>query len=125
VKPAETQTSIRLANHLVRVPNSRSGGHGFKSPVRQELGALTKSGKTLGVRSFYSGDPDVINDHVSLSGYIPLAAWPVIGRLTLPDATADSTSLPNQAHVKYQIVTGGSSIEEPAENQTSIRLASH
>jgi hypothetical protein len=27
-KPAETQISIRLASHLVRAPNSRSGGHG-------------------------------------------------------------------------------------------------
>jgi hypothetical protein len=26
----------------------------------RELGALTKSGKILGVMSFYSGDPDVI-----------------------------------------------------------------
>jgi hypothetical protein len=31
------------------------------SPVRHELGALTKSGKTHGVRSFYSGDPEVIS----------------------------------------------------------------
>ncbi len=34
-----------LGSYLVRAPNSRSGGH--------ELGALTKSGKTLGVKSFY------------------------------------------------------------------------
>jgi hypothetical protein len=52
-KPAETQTSIRLASHLVRVPNSRSGGHEYESPMRRELRALIKSGKTLGVRSFY------------------------------------------------------------------------
>jgi hypothetical protein len=38
-----------LASHIVRAPNSRSGGHEFKSPMRQELGALTKRGKTLGV----------------------------------------------------------------------------
>ncbi len=49
-----------LASHLVRAPNSRSGGHEFESPMRQELGALFKSGKTLRVRSFYSGDPDVM-----------------------------------------------------------------
>jgi hypothetical protein len=36
-KPAET--SIGLASHLVRAPNSRSGGHEFKSPVWQELSA--------------------------------------------------------------------------------------
>jgi hypothetical protein len=30
----------------------------------QDLGALTKSGKTLGVRSFYSGDPDVTSEHM-------------------------------------------------------------
>ncbi len=47
-KPAETQTSIRLASHLVMVPNSRSGGHEFESPMWWELGALTKSGKILG-----------------------------------------------------------------------------
>jgi hypothetical protein len=59
-KPAKTQTSIWLASHLVRAPNSRTEGHESESPIRRELGALTKSGKTLGVRSFYSGDPDVI-----------------------------------------------------------------
>ncbi len=45
----------QLASHLVRAPNSRSGGHEFGSPVRQELTALTKSGKTLGVRPVYTG----------------------------------------------------------------------
>jgi hypothetical protein len=35
----------RLASHLVRAPNSRSGGHEFKSPVRQELGAQIKKWK--------------------------------------------------------------------------------
>ncbi len=51
-KPAETQTSIQLASHLVGAPNSRPGGHEFESPMRRELDVLTKSGKTLGVRSF-------------------------------------------------------------------------
>ncbi len=59
-KPAKTQTSIRPTSHLVRGPNSRSGGSKVDSPMRRELGALTKSEKALGVRSFYSGDPDVI-----------------------------------------------------------------
>ncbi len=59
-KPAETLRQHRLASHLDRAPNSRSGGHEFESPVRKELGSLTKSGKARGVRSFYSGDPDVI-----------------------------------------------------------------
>jgi hypothetical protein len=44
-RPAETRTSIWLASHLVRAPNSRSGGHEFESPMRQELGALTKKRK--------------------------------------------------------------------------------
>ena len=57
--------NIRLASHLVRAPNSRSGGHEFESLMRWELGALTKSGKTLGVRSFYSGDPDDVSEHVA------------------------------------------------------------
>ncbi len=52
-------------SHLVRAPNSRSGGHEFESPLRQELGALTKSGKTFGARSFYSGDHDVMSEHVA------------------------------------------------------------
>jgi hypothetical protein len=52
-KPAETQSSIWLASHLARVPNSRSGGHEFESPNRRELGALTKSRRTLGGRSFF------------------------------------------------------------------------
>jgi hypothetical protein len=55
-KPAETlRLALAIASRLFR-----SGGHEFESPVPQELGALTKSGKTLGVRSFYSDDPDVI-----------------------------------------------------------------
>jgi hypothetical protein len=37
-KPAETQTSLRLAS--IGAPNSRSGGHEFESPMRRELGAL-------------------------------------------------------------------------------------
>jgi hypothetical protein len=49
-KPAEIQTSIRI----VRAPNSRTGGREFESPLRRELGALAKSGKTLVVRSFYN-----------------------------------------------------------------------
>jgi hypothetical protein len=53
VQGAETQTSIQLASHLVRAPNSGSGGHEFESPMRRESIALTKSGTTLGVRSFY------------------------------------------------------------------------
>ncbi len=45
-KPPETR---RQASQLVRVPNSRSGGHVFESPTRQELHcrlhyALTKRG---------------------------------------------------------------------------------
>ncbi len=43
----------------------------------------------------------------------------------LPSATADNTSLLNQAHVQYQRSTGGSTVEKPAETQTSIRLDSH
>jgi hypothetical protein len=42
-----------LASHLIRASNSRSGGHEFESSIQQELGALTKSGETLGVRPFY------------------------------------------------------------------------
>ncbi len=54
--PAET---LGLASsHLVRVPNSRSGGHEFESPVWRVH--WLKWIKILGVRSFYSGDPDMI-----------------------------------------------------------------
>ncbi len=42
----------------------------------------------------------------------------------LPNATADDTSLLNQAHVRYQSGTGGSTVEKPTETHTSIRLAS-
>jgi hypothetical protein len=41
---------------LVRAPNFRSGVHEIESPVWLELGALTKSGKILGVKSFYKPD---------------------------------------------------------------------
>ncbi len=55
-KPAETLrlASARYGSHLVRAPNSRSGGHDFECPVRQKLVVLRKSGQTLGVRSFYN-----------------------------------------------------------------------
>ncbi len=39
-KPAKTQISIRLASHFVRAPNS---GREFESPMRRELGAMTKN----------------------------------------------------------------------------------
>jgi hypothetical protein len=51
-KPAEKLSLAWATSHLVRAPNFRSGGHEFESSVRQELCALTKSGKTLVVRSF-------------------------------------------------------------------------
>jgi hypothetical protein len=47
----DTQNSILLASHIVRVPNSRYRGHEFESllcPVWQELGALTKVDRSLG-----------------------------------------------------------------------------
>ncbi len=114
------QTSIRLASNLFRAPNSRSGGREFESPMwRQWL----NSGKILGVRSFYRGDPDVIT-------WSCQSVWlPNIGSLArlwqthLPDTTADSTSLLNQAHVQYQCDTEGSTVEKRAETQISIRLA--
>ncbi len=64
----DAQISIGYLAILVRAPDSTSGRHEFESPMRRELGALTKSGKTLGVRSFYkinkkyqcSGLPSVI-----------------------------------------------------------------
>ncbi len=56
----DTQTSIWLAVHLVRAPNSRIGGHEFGSLVWRQLVALTKKGKFMGVRSFYSGELDVV-----------------------------------------------------------------
>ncbi len=40
--------NLRIASHLFRAPNFKSGEHEFKSPMWQELGALTNSGKTLG-----------------------------------------------------------------------------
>jgi hypothetical protein len=44
-EPAETQTSIRLASHLIRAQNSRTGRHEFKSPMPRKLVALTKKWK--------------------------------------------------------------------------------
>jgi hypothetical protein len=77
------------------------------------------------VRSFYSGDPDVITgscQSVWLRNTRSLARhW----QTHLSDDKADSTSLLNQAHVQYQSGIGGSTAEKPAETQTSIELASH
>jgi hypothetical protein len=122
-KPAETQTSIQLASHLVRAPNSWPGGHEFEFPVRIELGALTIVGRPLG-----SGLPAVVtltwSCHWCSQFGTSLAdshAW----QAHLPDATADNTSLLNQPHVQYQHGALGTTVEKPAETQTSIRLASH
>jgi hypothetical protein len=47
-KPAETQTSIRLASLLVRAPNSKSGGHESEFQHGLESGALiTQNGEDL------------------------------------------------------------------------------
>jgi hypothetical protein len=85
---------------------------------------LTKSGKILGVKSFYSGDTDVITwscQSVWLRNTRSLARhW----QTHMPDATADITSLLNQAHVQYQSGTGGSTVDKPAVTHTSFRLAS-
>jgi hypothetical protein len=103
-KPAENQTSIGLACHLVRVANSWSGGYEFVFPAMTELGALNEGGKTLGVRSSYSGDPDVIMSCLTctvaniLSGCITLAVWHATGRLTRLE---DSLAWLNQAHVQH------------------------
>jgi hypothetical protein len=98
--------------------------HEFESPAWIELGALTEDGKTLGIRSFYSGDPDVIlscltwsTQSVRLLNALNLALhW----QTYFPDAMADNTSLLNQAHVQYQRGTEGSTVEKPAQTQTSI-----
>ncbi len=58
------------------------------------------------------------HDHVSQSGCVMLARnW----QTHWPDATADITSLINQAHIEYQSSTGGSAVEKPVE---TLRLAS-
>ncbi len=50
-KPAETQTSIQLTP--ARALDSTSGGYDSESPMPGELSALTRSGKTRRVRSFF------------------------------------------------------------------------
>jgi hypothetical protein len=112
------------------VLSSRSGGHEFESPMRCELSALTKSGKTLGVRSFYSGDPDVTFEHAAdVITWSCQSVWlcnPCIltghWKTHFPDTKADNTSLLNQPHV-------GDWREHCREacqdTETSIRLASH
>jgi hypothetical protein len=51
----------RKINYFIFLFYFKSGGHKFESPALQELGALIKKiGKTLGGRSFFNGDPDVI-----------------------------------------------------------------
>ncbi len=92
----DTQTIFRLASHLVRTPNSRSGGHEIESPMQKELGALTKSEKILGVRPFWSDDPDVLLEHAAgviawSCQKVMLTAWHVTGRFP---CLADSLTCP-------------------------------
>ncbi len=98
-QPAETLRLHRLASFLwVRVPNSRSRGHEFKSPVWQELSALTKKWEGLStvVTLMWCLSTWLAwsHDHVSLSGCVTLAAWHVTGRLTCPADTHWHTYLP-------------------------------
>jgi hypothetical protein len=101
-KPAETQTSIRLASHLVRVP---TGGQ-ISNPLGDWLGTLTKGGKTLGIRFFYSGRPVDPNVIMSCLTWSTLSVWLQLGtslayslawQAYLPDAMADDTSLYSSA----------------------------
>jgi hypothetical protein len=88
-------------------------------------GALAESGKSLGVRSFYSGDPDVTCS--TLSSYScamhTVLADPLTWQTHLPNAMADNASLyPNAVLMRYWRELH---VEKPAETQTSLRLASH
>ncbi len=150
-KTAKTQTVIRLASHLVRAPDSRSGGAQRNSicltltpsltddlnwmwvwiPSAAELGELTKKRKVPWGQVFLQClvTPTWSHDHVSLSGCVTLAACTSladsIARQTYLPATADSTSVLNQAHVQHLSGTRVSTVQKPAETQTSIWLASY
>jgi len=86
--------------------------------VWQELGALTKSGRSLRGGLSTVVTPDMyrtcLNGAHSLSGYVRLAVWHVTGRLTCP-----MPLLYNQ--VQYELGIGWSYVEKPAE---TIRLES-
>ncbi len=102
----------------------------LESPMQRELGALTESERSLGSGLSTVVTPTWSHVHVSLYSCVTLAAWHSTGRRTfladsLASALADDTSLLHQAHVQYQSGTGGSTVEKPAETQTSIQLASH
>ncbi len=59
-----------LASHLVRAPNSRSGGHEVESSEWQDLGALLKVETPWG---------QVFLQHAETrSGSVALAAWHVV-----------------------------------------------
>ncbi len=95
--------------------------------MRQELGALTKSGKTLEVRSFYSGNTEVMFEHAAgMIRWSCQSVWlhnmrieqlgtsladSLAWQTHFPDTTADNTSLQNQDHVQYQSGNGGSTVE--------------
>jgi hypothetical protein len=81
-KPAETQTSIRLAIHLVGAPNSRYGGHEFESQCGRNSVHWLKEEILLGSGHSTVVTPTWSHDHVSLSGCVTLVAWHIIGRLT-------------------------------------------
>jgi hypothetical protein len=77
------------------------------------LGVLAKSAKTPEVSSFHTGDPDVImpfltciTQSVWLRNPHNLAHQWQTHLSHFPDATANNTSLLNQAHVQYQSGTG-------------------
>jgi hypothetical protein len=129
-KPAETQASIRLASHLVRVPNSLSGGREFESP------ALASSRHSVNIEDlwgtfFYIGDPDMILScwHVAQClfrwGCKTHITWQITDRLTCPTLRQTIRTVLLYTQMQYQSGTGGHYAKKPAYTQNSIWLASH
>jgi len=90
---------------------------------------MTEGGKTHWVRSSYSGGSNVIMSCLTCSTQ---SVWLRNTRSVacqwqtrLPNAIADNTFLLNQPYAQHQLGIGGSTVEKPAETQTSIMLANH
>jgi hypothetical protein len=103
-KPAETQTSIRLASYLVRAPN--------RTPDLEDMKSNHQCGGNL-VHWLKVVTQMGSHNHISLSCCGTLAAWHVI---------ADSLALKTHLHnactadsVQYQNGTGGRTVEKPVD----------
>ncbi len=88
-KPAETQTSNRLASPLARVSNSWSGGQEFESAVCGPAWHAKRKSKTLAVRSPLK-TPEIGGKMTTFTLFLIYCLWILEGKARVLSGTSTS-----------------------------------